>query len=447
MARDAMKSDLPNSSQFSPVQTPLPRLLALVKEHQPSRQAASQAILQEFFPNRAAQTSWDWKLADNTIIAMSQYGLVNKPREDQAHVLLTELGEALADLAARGARQELYDEFVRHILLNRRGLEVVACIQDVIAGGQQPTKAILVKELGRRGIYHPPNGTHLNGMRQWFEAAGLVPKDQWAISEQRLGEILGADSATLDAFSTLSQEQRDFAKAFARLNVDEAWSNEVAEFAAGLFGTEFTRGGLPQSALFALRDVGLIECEKTTTGRGAKVYRVRPTEKLRNEMIEPILNTIEQSASLRCRNALRLSLAGLAANLRVGMSPYVRSAALEGLAVRLAQEFDLWPVDRHVGAEGRIHLSVASYNRRNRIRWQILCKGSRDITQDDVAMEMGFARISRAPLVLLLTTGRLDEEAQKFTHKASNTTGLQFLTVDRSALAKLPAAPSVASLI
>jgi hypothetical protein len=113
----------------------------------------------------------------------------------------------------------------------------------------------------------------------------------------------------------------------------------------------------------------------------------------------------------------------------------------------LAQEFDLWPVDRHVGAEGRIHLSVASYNRRNRIRWQILCKGSRDITQDDVAMEMGFARISRAPLVLLLTTGRLDEEAQKFTHKASNTTGLQFLTVDRSALAKLPAAPSVASLI
>jgi hypothetical protein len=240
-----------------------------VKAYEPDRQAVSQAILQEFFAGRNSRTTWDWKLADNTIIAMSQYGLVNKPREDQTHVSLTDLGRSLAERAGQGSENELYDEFVRHILLNLRGLDVVACIQDLIAGGHTPTKALLVKELRHRGIYHPPNGTHANGMRQWFEAANLVAKGEWAVSESRLREILGTSLDTLEVYAGLTQEQRDFAKAFARLDTDQALSNKVALYATGLYGTEFPEGGLPQSVLFALRDAGLIECKKTTAGQGA----------------------------------------------------------------------------------------------------------------------------------------------------------------------------------
>jgi hypothetical protein len=50
-----------------------------------------------------------------------------------------------------------------------------------------------------------------------------------------------------------------------------------------------------------LRDAGLIECEKTTTGQGAKPYIVRPTEKLKNELIEPIFDSIEQSVGVQYR--------------------------------------------------------------------------------------------------------------------------------------------------
>ena len=439
-----MKSDLPNSSQFSPVQTPLPRLLELIKENQPGRQAASQAILREFFPDRAAQTAWDWKLADNTIIAMSQYGLVNKPREDQTHVSLTELGETLADLARQGQHGALYDQFVRHILLNRRGLEVVACIEDVITGGQQPTKAILVKELGRRGIYHPPNGTHLNGMRQWFESAGLVAKDQWAIDARRLGEILGADSATLEAFASLTQEQRDFAKSFARLNVDEAWSNEVADYATGLFGTEFPEGGLPQSVLFALRDVGLIECEKTTAGRGAKPYRVRPTEKLRNEIIEPILNTIEQSVGVQYRNLIRMRYQDILTGL-ASLSTHEKGIALEALAFYLARLLDLkfvqWRLRSSKTGGGEVDV-VMEGTRLVFSRWQIQCKNASQASLDDIAKEVGLAQVIKSNVIFIVTTGRIGPVARQFAEQVMRETNLYVATLDGAQLKQLRDSPA-----
>jgi hypothetical protein len=59
-----MKSDLPNASQFSPVQTPLPKLLQIVQTYAPDRKAVSQAILAAFFSGRGERTTWDWKLAD-----------------------------------------------------------------------------------------------------------------------------------------------------------------------------------------------------------------------------------------------------------------------------------------------------------------------------------------------------------------------------------------------
>lgn len=437
-----MKSDIPNSSQFSPTQTPLPRLLAVVRANQPNRQAIAEAIFKEFFADRVGK-----KLENNTIFALSDYGLLDKPREDQAHASLTGLGEALAALAAGHQEAELYGSFVRHILLNRRGLDVVACIQDIVTGGYQPTKALITKELGRRGIYHSPNGTHLNGMRQWFEAAGLVAKDGWVPREDRLKEILGVDTATLEAYAELTQEQRDFAKAFGRLNVAAAWSNDVADYAMRLFGTEFPEGRLPHSVLFALRDAGLIECEKVTTGHGTKPYWVRPTDKLRNEMIEPILNTIERSTSLRYRMAFRLGLPELALSLRVEEPRVVRGNALEALAIHLAGELGLQPTERRTGSDGRVHLALVSRSRRDPIRWQVLCKGSHNITMDDVAISAGLASTARPTFVLLLTTGRLDKEAQQFTTEVSYAMGLRHLTLDRYALAKLASAPSVTSLI
>src|SRR5205814_1491374 len=129
------------------------------------RQAIAQAIAQEFFAKSPDASG----LADNAIYAMSEYRLVNKPEQDQAHLSLTEVGQSLVGKAEQGDEAGIYAEFARHILLNLRGLDLIACVDDLVAQGVEPTKALIIKELGIRGIYHPPNGTHANAMRQWLE--------------------------------------------------------------------------------------------------------------------------------------------------------------------------------------------------------------------------------------------------------------------------------------
>ncbi len=434
-----MKSDLPNSSQFSPVQTPLPRLLEIFAQWEPDRRAVSEAILKEFFSDRAERTSWDWKLADNTVIAMSQYGLVNKPREDQSHASLTDLGHKLADLTTAGKPDEMYAEFARHILLNLRGLDVVAAIQDLVHSGQTPTKALIVKELRQRGIYHPPNGTHANGMRQWFETAGLVPKDGWAVNEAKLRELIGEDLATLEVYAGLMPQQIDFAKSFARLNVPEARSNEVAQYATALYGTEFPEGGLPQSVLFALRDAGLITAEKTTTGQGAKPYIVRPTDKLKNEVIEPLLAAIESSVGVQYRTLVRMPYADILAGV-VSKDTHTKGLALEALAFFLARLLDLsfvqWRLRSTQTGGGEVDVVMES-TRLVFGRWQIQCKNAARASLEDIAKEVGLAQVIKTSVILVVTTGKIGPAARQFADEVMRQTNLYIALLDNTHLTQL----------
>ena len=434
-----MKSDLPNSSQFSPIQTPLPRLLKIFAQQEPDRRAVSEAILKAFFPDRAPRTSWDWKLADNTVIAMSQYGLVNKPREDQKHASLTDLGHKLAGLAGEGKTDEMYAEFARHILVHLRGLDVVAVIQDLIHSGQTPTKALIVKELRQRGIYHPPNGTHANGMRQWFEVAGLVSKDQWAINEDKLRELIGEDLVALEVYAGLTQPQIDFAKAFARLNVPEARSNEVAQYATALYGTEFPEGGLPQSVLFALRDAGLIIAEKTTTGQGAKPYIVRPTDKLKNEVIEPLLAAIETSVGMQYRTLVRMPYADILSGV-TSKDTHTKGLALEALTFFLARLLDLsfvqWRLRSARTGGGEVDVVMES-SRLVFSRWQIQCKNAAQASLEDVAKEVGLAQVIKTSVILVVTTGKIGSAARQFADEVMRQTNLYIALLDGTHLDQL----------
>jgi site-specific DNA-methyltransferase (cytosine-N4-specific) len=123
-----VKSSLPNASQFSPVQTPLPALLQTVKSGEPHRQKVKQDIADAFFADRRDALD----LADNTIIAMSEYGLPYKPKDDQTHVSLTELGQSLAKKADSGQLNEMYSEFAKHILINLHGLDLLTCVETLL---------------------------------------------------------------------------------------------------------------------------------------------------------------------------------------------------------------------------------------------------------------------------------------------------------------------------
>ena len=436
-----MKSDLPNASQFSPVQTPLPELLLVVLANEPSRQNIQSAIASRFFE----KSTDPFGLADNTIFALSEYGLLDKPVEDQSSAALTDVGRSLAIKASLNDYSGMYAEFARHILLNLRGLDLLTCAADLNAAGISPTKARIVKELGLRGIYHPPNGTHANGMRQWLEQAGVVDKGKWVANPLRLAKLLGGtEQSEIDQYAGLTREQIAFARAFARLGVPEARSNQVATYAASLFGVEYPEGGLPQSTLFALRDAELIECEKTTGGQGAKPYIVRPTEKLKNEFIEQIFTAIENSAGVQYRNLIRMPYAQILEDLH-STSTQTKGKALEALAFFLARvinlEFVNWRLRSNKTGGAEIDVIMEGTNLIFS-RWQIQCKNSKEATLDDVAKEVGLAQIINSNVIMIVTTGRLGSAARKFADQVMRDTNLHVILISGKELQSLRDTPA-----
>lgn len=434
-----MKSDLPNSSQFSPVQTPLSDLLQQIGASQPDRDRVRRAIAARFFTNSKDSL----ELANNTVLAMSEYGLLDKPRGDQGYASLTPIGEELLALAVEGNEKELYAQFARHILLNLRGMELIACIEDLLTAHLKPTKRLIVKELRSRGIYHPPNGTHANGMRQWLEQAGLV--EGWIPRRKRIETLLhGVSVDDIENYSSLTPEQRAFARAFARLGQEEALSNKVAAYATRVFGVEFPEGGLPQSTLFALRDAGLIECEKTTTGQGAKPYIVRPTDKLRNEFIEPILSAAEESVGIQYRRLVRMPYAEILQDLE-NESKHRKGMALEALAFYLGRllmlDFVQWRVRSSQTGGAEIDVIMEGKNLVFN-RWQIQCKNSAQASLDDVAKEVGVAQVIKSNVILIVTTGRIGRVAREFAERVMRETNLYIALLDGNHLRQLRNSPS-----
>ena len=107
-----MKSSFPNSSQFSPKQISLPDLLLILKDVQPNRQRMVEEIGVRFFNN----SSVPYKLANNTILALSEYKLLDKPTTNTSWAVLTILGEELAERVINKQYDELYIDFARHIV-------------------------------------------------------------------------------------------------------------------------------------------------------------------------------------------------------------------------------------------------------------------------------------------------------------------------------------------
>lgn len=435
-----MKSSYPNSSQFSPTQTSLPELLIIVKNNQPDRQKIKQAIAEKFFSQSA-----DKDISDNTIYALSEYQLLDKPKDNIAYATLTPLGESLAGKAEDGQIEEMYAEFARHILLNLHGLELVQCVDDLASHGTKLTKATISKELTYRGFHIPNNGTHLNGMRQWLEQAGLVESGKWQANLKVLKKLLGnVEPDDIEAYAQLTREQRAFAMAFARMGTSTALSNKVAQYATSLYGVEYPEGGLPQSTLFALRDIGLIECQKTTGGQGAKPYVVKRTEKLENEFLEPIFLAIENSAGIQYRKLIRMPYDEILAGLD-DESKHKKGLALEALSFYLGRliglDFVKWRL--RSGQTGGAELDVI-FEGKNLIfsRWQIQCKNSSQASLEDIAKEIGLAQVINSNVIMIVTTGKIGEQARKFAERVMRDTNYQVILIHKNHLARLKEDPS-----
>jgi len=429
------KSEIPFGAQFSPNQVDLPTLLQIIHDHKGDRNKITEAICDTFFATHAQAQRW--KLADNTVLALRAYELL----EEDGATPTALAGELLA-IADRP--DALYEKFARHILVNLRGIPFVETLETMQTAGEKITLHTLRKHLEQRGLHVPRGAVHLSSMRLWLAQAGIFDTSAkggprlYEVDQMRLQEILGIGLDVIDSLTQLNVAQRAFLRALTRIaEPDPFVANKVADLASMLYAVEYNHKELPKSVLFPLRDLGYIEVAKTTAGRGAKPYEVSRTPKFRQEISGPILAVVAEHAGLVPKEVFERPLAHILADLK-SPNKHVKGKALELLAIYLTRLIDLdfkgW---RTRSADtGGVEVDVIVEGARLIFsRWQIQAKNTKTVRLGDVAKEVGLSlTFIYSNVVMLVTTGDFTEDAYSYVQHVMKTCNLNVILLNGAEL-------------
>lgn len=433
------KSDLPFGSEFSPSQIDLIHVLELAEENSGDWRTLEDSIRQKYFDLHPTSDYNRRKLANNCKLGMIAYGVL------QREGTLTDLGKKL--LSLKNTRKELYQVFARHILLNLKGLIVVQTVQDMQARGERVDLRKLREWLEERGIHFPRGGKHPSIMRLWLEKAGIISSKDWQIDTSRLEEVIGASVEVIDELSMFTNEQKAFLKTLT--NIGEPgpyWSNEVEKLASTIYGVKFDEKNLPKSVLYPLEKTGYIILERGTKkiGRGAKPFRVTLTEKIKSELITPLMEAIQDQSYPDLRPMLRKSLIEILKELSSD-DRHIKGLALEALAFYLMRLIDLKYVATRLRGQATGGAEVDLVFEGTRLifsRWQIQCKNTKFVSLDDVAKEVGLTFQLKSNVVMVVSTGKISIEARKYANQVMSSTNLNIVLLDSNDLQKIAENPT-----
>ncbi|MEW6740250.1 MAG: restriction endonuclease [Nitrospirota bacterium] len=436
------RSDIPFGAQFSPSQIDLPKLLDLCEKHEGDRKELEAVIQREFFSAKGKDAYNQAKLAMNTALGMIAYGIIDREGN------LTELGKEL--LSLKDNPPQLYKRFAQHILLNLRGLDLVQTAQDMQARAERFDLVKFRQWLEERGIHVPRGSVGMSSMRLWLEKAGLVISTDWQIDHSILESLLGVGTTEIDILAVLSQEQKAYLKALANIPGEKSFpANEIERLATQLYGIKYNEKMLPKQVLYPLQDIGYIKITKPTGGRGAKSFIVKPTEKLKNEVIAPLLEALEKQAVSDLRPMLRKPLKDILKDL-THKSKHIKGLALEALAFYLMRLVDLTYIATRLRGEttGGAEIDLIFEGTRFIFsRWQIQCKNTRIVSLDDVAKEVGLTHQLKSNVIMVVSTGSISDDARRFANHVMNTTNLDIILVDRNDLEKIKGNPMYISTV
>lgn len=438
LAAAPQKSDLPFGSEFSPSQVDLPRLLELAHEHEGDQNSLQEAIQDEFFSTHGGGCEKNRrKLAMNCRIGMRAYGLIDE------NANLTEFGRALYDVRAECT---LYDKLATHILLNLRGMALVRCVQEMTIAGERVTLDALRHALEERGTHFPKGGKHPSIMRLWLAKAGVFVGNSWRIDETKMRALTGTDSDEFAVLARFTAEQRAFLLALANSGVTEAQpANIIRDLATATYGVRFPDKNLPQAVLNVLRDAGYITCEKTTGGRGAKPMLVTPTDKLRRDIVEPLLEQLKAQVDPKLIDLLNRPLADIL--VEIGSTDLYRAGlALEALAFKLMRVLGMDYIAtrlRNVSSTGGAEIDLIFHSARlTYSRWQIQCKNTARVTLEDVAKEVGLTHFLKSNAIVIVSTGDISGDARRYANKVMQDTNLCIVMVDHHDLKVIKTNPA-----
>lgn len=431
------RSDLPFGSEFSPSQIELPRVLELAHEYRDDWKLFEDSVKNEYFLQNETSEYNRKKLANNTKLGMIAYKLIDREAN------LTDLGLELFNI--RGNVDKLYRRFAKHILLNLHGLNMIQCILDIQASGETVDLLKLRKWLEERGIHFPRGGKHPSMMRLWLEKAGIFVSG-WRVNEARLNEIVGTSTEELEILATFSPEQKAFLKTLANMGGSGSfYSNEVEKLASATYGVNFNEKNLPKQVLYPLQEAGYITLKRGTQskGRGAKPFKVSPTEKLAADIIAPILQQLEKQLQSDIRPLLRKDFEQILNDLD-SRKRHLKGLALEALAFKLMRLVDMDYVATRLrgnvtgGAEVDV---IFESSRLVFSRWQVQCKNTTQVSLDDVAKEVGLTHFLKSNVIVIVSTGKIGSEARKYANKVMTESNLCIVMVDGNDIAEITKAP------
>lgn len=438
----AQKSEIPFGAQFSPNQVNLPKLIQLVHDKAGDRGEITEAIRDEFFAEHSPTQRW--KLADNTVLALRAYGLL-----DEQGANPTQLASELLAIADEA---ELYERFAKHILVELRGLILAETLLAMQSAGDEVNLVTLRKRLEQRGLHVPRGAVHLSSMRLWLAKAGVFDPTAkrgprlYHVNEERLQKITGIGLDEIDRLTQLNSSQRAFLRALVRIpEADPHIANKVADLATGLYAVEYNHKDLPKTVLFPLQDLGYIEARKSTTGRGAKPYEVYRTEKFWRELSDPILDAAAEKAGLVPRELFEEPLAQILQDLK-SPDKHVRGKALELLAIYFTRLIDLdfkgWRT-RSADTGGAEVDVIVEGARLIFSRWQIQAKNTKTVRLDDVAKEVGLSlTFIYSNVVMLVTTGDFTSDAYQYVDHVMKTSNLNVILLNGLELKEISQDPT-----
>lgn len=432
------RSDLPFGSEFSPSQISLPVLLEIAVAYAGDVAKLQQAIQSRFFAGHGGGNEKNQRtLAMNCRLGMKAYGLI----DDQAR--LTEFGHEM--VALKDNEVQLYKTFGHHILLNLKGMALIQCIRDMTVAGEDVNLTSLREGLAIRGIHYPSGGKHPSMMRLWLAKAGVFVGDRWQIDEIRLSAVLGTDPNDYGILSEFTAEQRAFLLALANTGIRTPQpANEITKLASTTYGVKFPEKSLPKLVLNSLVNAGYITTIKTTEGRGAKPFLVAPTEKLEVDLIAPLLDQLKEQTDPKLLALLRKSLAEILIEINSN-DRFIAGLALEALAFKLMRLLDMNYVATRLRAQATGGAEVDLIFESARLvfsRWQIQCKNTAHVSLDDVAKEVGLALYYKTNVIMIVCTGAVNSEANRYASIAESVSPITIVFVDGAALKRLCSRPA-----
>jgi DNA modification methylase len=407
--------------QFEPKTMNLPELIQLCIDYQPHRRVLQDEIAKRYYSSHSNQNDLQKeenrsKLAMNTFLSLRAYKLVESINDDDWQYQVTDIANEI--LENQGDIDELSTIFARHILTNLTGMSLLKAVEAINSRGDKPKLDLIGYELQEMGYSLSPNAIYVSTMRQWLQEAGVFEKT-YEINWDRVYDILELDKDYIDEIYTLTSEQKYFLLAMLHISITELtkW-NDIANYAVSIYKVRFPAKSFVKDIIQPLVEVGLIETEKTTGGRGAKPNLVKLTEKAQQELLSKLLESIADITEIS-QTELNRSFEDVVNDLEHS-DKHIKGKALELLAIWMIRltslRFTKWRKRDYETGQGEVDVLAAS-DRFVDHRWQIQCKNTKRVDVEVLAKEVGMTFVTGADVVMIVTTGEFTRDAFQYAYR------------------------------